>query len=975
MKWITLLVVMLSATAHALTVDNLRCEYLKDPLGIDVAKPRLSWQLSSGKQSAYQIVADNGWDTGKVDSDQSIQVEYNGPALQPDQRVTWKVRVWDNEGKPSDWCKPAVWSMGPSEWAAQWIGAPVADLQPVHPSIASGKWIAGRTFRRKLVLPSGRSVSAAQFRLAADSPFELLVNGKEAGRSDKLQTFDIAALLQPGDNAIEINLTNGKACAGQLVVKLDDGSIVLVPTESDWKTGDKDQPAKVLGRPSALALGFAGEKPEPVNPAPMLRKTFSLDKPVKRASASICGLGYYELSLNGKKVGDHILDPAFTRYDRRALYVTYDVTDRLVSGTNALGIVLGNGWYNDHIQNAWDFDNAPWRGLPKALLQLTVEYTDGTKATIVTDSSWKYSTGPILADGLLSGEIYDARLEQPGWDTARFDDSAWVAAKLVPPPGGKLSAQMEPPIRVTDEFKPVKITEPKPGVFVFHFPQNIAGIPQLTVSGPAGTEVKLQYGEMLNADGTLDQKNISPYTFNVDFQTDRYTLNGHGTEVWRPRFQYHGFQYVQVTGFPGKPTEDSLKALAAHTDLESAGSFECSNDLLNKIQSATRWSYLNNFYGHPTDCPQREKNGWTGDGHLAAEAGLYNFNSAAAYTNWMQDFRDEQRASGELPGIIPTGGWGYAWGNGPSWDSAGLLIPSYLWLYCGDTRILAEQYELMKRYVDYLTTRAKNGIVTIGLGDWCPAKTKTPAALTSTAYYFVDAGIVASVAKRLGKLDDAAKYEALAAEIKRAFNREFSDLNTQTAMSCALYQKLCEPEKIPAVVRDLASAVAAADNHLDCGILGTKYLLHALTDNGHAELAYKVATQSTPPSWGAWIKDGATTLRESWANWAGGDSYNHVMFGDISAWMFSALAGIRPDPAAPGFKHIVIKPEIVGDLTWVKAHHDTPYGRVTSSWHRDGKNLTLDVIIPPNTTSTIFLPGKEGVAVSPGPHHFQSTLP
>ena len=974
MKWTILLSAMLTVTAQAVTVDNLRCEYLSDPLGIDVARPRLSWQLSSGRQTAYQLVADNGWDTGRVDSDQSIQIEYNGPALPPGQRVAWKVRVWDNEGQASAWSRPAVWSMGLAEWSAKWIGAPVADPPGVYPHVASGFWISGNSFHRSLVLPPGRTVLAAQMRLAADAPFELSVNGREAGRGDKLQTFDLAALLRPGDNTLAIRLANGKACVGQLVVKLDDGTILLVPTDGTWKTGDKKRPAKSLGRPSSLpALGFAGETPEAVDPAPLFRKNFTLDKPVKRATAYVSGLGYYELSLNGKKVGDHILDPAFTRYDRRVLYVTYDVTSQLTPGANALGVMLGNGWYNYHVQNAWDFDNAPWRGLPKLILQLAVEFADGSRATIVSDESWKCSTGPIRRDGLMSGEIYDARCEQPGWDTAPFDDAAWSAAKVVAPPTGQLTAQMAPPIRVTAEFQPVKVTEPKPGVFVFHFPQNIAGIPQLTVSGPAGREVKLQYGEMLNADGTLNQKNIAPHVYNTEFQTDRYILSGRGTELWRPRFQYHGFQYVQITGFPGTPTPASLQALAAHTDLESAGSFACSNELLNQIQNATRWSYLNNFYGHPTDCPQREKNGWTGDGHLAAEAGLYNFDPAAAYGKWMRDFRDEQRPSGELPGIIPTGGWGYAWGNGPSWDCAGLLIPTYLSLYRGDTRILAEQYDLMKRYVDYLTSRAKDGIVTIGLGDWCPAKTKTPEGITSTAYYHADALIVAEAAKRLGKPEDAAKYAALAADIKRAFNREFPKLKTQTAMSCALYQNMLEPEKIPAVAAQLAAAVRANNDHLDCGILGTKYLLHALSDNGHAELAYKIATQTTAPSWGAWIKNGATTLRESWENWAGGDSYNHVMFGDISAWMYSTLAGIRPDPAAPGFKHIIIKPEMVGGLTWVKAHHDTPYGRVSSQWRRDGGTLTLDVIIPPNSTATVFLPGQSGVTVGPGPHHFSST--
>ena len=868
------------AAAASPDIGHLRCEYRDNPLGIDTPQPRLSWQMENPasniektkaqiprgqKQTAFQILVASTperlakdqvdmWDSGRILSDQSMQVAYAGKPLLSRQACYWKVRVW---------------------------------LAPDAPAAAKG----GKTDNRQ---PTADKPSVGQ-----------------ATAWSKPASWSMG-LLSPDD------------------VK-----------------------AKWIGSNTAAA----------VEPAPLLRKTFALDKPVKRATAYVCGLGYYELSLNGKKVGDHELDPKFTRYDRRVLYVTYDITTNLQSGRNALGVMLGNGWYNYHVKNAWDFDTAPWRSGPKLLLQVEVEFADGTNQVIVSDESWKGSYGPILFNGLLSGEVYDARLEKDGWDTAAYDDSLWAYAKLAEAPKGKLTAQMVQPIRVTEVIRPVKISQPKPGVFVYDMGQNLAGKARLTVIGPAGTNVKLQYAEMLRKDGTLDADNIKAFCKSAEFQTERYLLKGAGTESWQSRFMYHGFQYVQVTGFPGEPKLENLQALVMHTDVDSVGSFECSNQLLNKIQQCTRWSYLNNLYGHPTDCPQREKNGWTGDAHLAAETGLYNFDAAAAYTQWMRDFKDEQRDSGELPGIVPTGGWGYAWGNGPAWDSAYVLIPWYLYQYRGDVRILAEHYDNLKRYVDYLGRKAKNGVVGIGLGDWCPAKTTTPEQVTSTAYYYCDALIVSKIAVILGKLDDALTYAKLAEDIKEVFNREFIDKQTkqvaggtQTALACALYQGLAQRADVDAIVNNLVANVEHHGNHLDCGILGTKYLLHALTDNGRADVAYKITSQTTAPSWGAWINQGATTL---WEQWAGGGSHNHVMFGDVSAWFYQTLAGIRPDPSAPGFKRIIIKPSIVGDLKWVKGSYNSGYGLIASSWKIDGNKLTLTVTIPPNTSAAVWVPAKD----------------
>lgn len=831
----------------AVSVADLRCEYLTDPLGIDVARPRLSWTLRSKKpaqvQSAYQVLVassmrnlrrDQGdlWDSGKVNSDESIHVIYAGKPLRSRARCYWKVRVWDKRGKASRYSRPAHWEMG---------------------------LLSRREF-------GGKWLSAA------------------------------------------------------------------APARSDVS----------------------------YEPSPYFRKTFTLSKRVKRARAYICGLGYHELYLNGEKVGDHVLDPAFTRYDKRVLYATHDVTDQLVRNANAVAAVLGNGWYNMHTRAVWDFDKAPWRDRPTMMCQIYVQFADGSSKTITSDSSWKVSTGPIVFDSIRNGETYDAKLEMPGFSTADYDDSAWEPALVVPGPEGKLAAQMLPPIKVTKTIKPLRLTEPKAGVYVFNMGQNIAGWARLKVRGPAGTKVVMKYAERLNANGTIDQEEIGKFIKQWEPQTDTYILKGHGIEIWEPRFVYHGFQYVQVTGLAEKPTLDTLCGRVVHTSFEPVGEFVCSNDLFNSIQRNTIWSYVGNFHGYPTDCPHREKNGWTGDAHLAAEQGLLNFASASAYTKWMNDFKDEQRPTGELSAIIPTGGWGYQWGNGPAWDSAYVLIPWYLYQYCGDIRTLGEHYDRLKLYVDYLTSKASDHIVSIGLGDWAPAKTKTPEKVTSTGYYYCDALVVSEIAKLLGHSDDAKRYADLAGSIKDAFNREFFDPQTgqyaggtQTAMSCALYHGLVETEHRERVLNNLIKSIRENDGHLDAGILGTKYLLNALTENGRADVAYTIASQTTYPSWGHWIARGATTL---WEQWDGSGSRNHIMFGDISAWFYKALAGINPDPAAAGFKRIVIRPHPVGDIKWARAEHNSMYGKIESAWHRKGRKFTLEATIPVNTTATVYVP-------------------
>ncbi len=722
-------------------------------------------------------------------------------------------------------------------------------------------------------------------------------------------------------------------------------------------------------------------------PAPLLRRGFTLRDTVKRARAYVCGLGYHELYINGHKVGDRLLDPGFTRYDRRVLYVTHDITEYLRPGDNAVALMLGTGWYNVHTASTWHHESAAWRASPRLLLELRATLAGGRIETIVSDGAWKTATGAIQYDSIYGGETYDARAEHPGWSSPGFDDSAWEQAKVVQGPRGALSAQMIPPMRVCNAIEPRTITEPRRGVFVFDTGQNMAGLARLTLHGPAGTRLVMKYSDQLSADGTINELANGGHILafsgpSQQFQTDTYVLKGGAPESWHARFCYHGFQYVQMTGFPGRPDRENLTALTVHTDAKSIGRFECSNELFNKIWRATQWSFVNNFHSIPTDCPHREKNGWTGDSHLAAEQGLLHFDTAAFYTKWVTDLADAQRDTGELPGIVPTGGWGYDEWNGPAWDSALILIALYLYLYHGDVRILERTYPSMRRYVDYLTRRAEAGIVSFGLGDWVPAKTETPVPVTSTGYYYADAKILVRAAEFLGNPHDARRYSELADSIRRAFNGTFYDdasasyaNGSQTALSCALYQGLVEPGNEDRVFQTLLRRIEQDDYHMDVGILGAKYVPNVLLEHGRPDIAYRIFNQTSFPSYGYWFERGATTLWETW-DARENTSRNHIMFGDVAAWFHKAITGINLDPAAPGFKHFVVKPHVLGDLTFARSEYDSAHGLIKVAWRRTGSRLQLDVRVPANATATIHVPGRNPavVEVAGGEYRFDTEL-
>lgn len=707
--------------------------------------------------------------------------------------------------------------------------------------------------------------------------------------------------------------------------------------------------------------------------APYLRKNFRLARNIRSARAYVSAGGLFELHINGHKVGNHELDPVYTRFDRRLLYVTFDVTSLLKKGDNAAGILLGNGWYNHQSTAVWNFEKAPWRNRPAVCADIRVTYEDGSIETISTGRDWKTILSPVVFNSIYTAEHYDARREIRGWSTPEYRDTAWKSAILRSAPAPLVVAQAMHPIRATKVIPAVSVRKFSDTSYLFDIGQNISGVSELRIRGSRGTIIRLKHGERLKSDGHVDQSNIDvhyrPKDDSDPFQTDIFILAGNGEEVFRPRFNYKGFQYVELTSsHPVVVDKSSLTGYFMHSDVPPVGRISSSNPTLDAIWRATNQSYLSNLFGYPTDCPQREKNGWTGDAHIASETGLYNFDGITIYEKWLADHRDEQQPNGVLPSIIPTGGWGYDWGNGPDWTSTIAIIPWNIYLFYGDTTLLAACYDNIRRYVDRITEVSHDGTTTWGLGDWVPVKSKTPVEFTSTAYYFKDAQILAKAARILGKPSDAAKYQALADGIKTAFHRKFFKpaqqiygSGFQTELSVALHFGLV-PDSLRAVVAaKLAERVRADGKHIDVGLLGTKSILNALSENGYADLAYEVALQEDYPSWGWWIRNGATTLFENWPVDAKRDiSMNHIMFGEIGAWFYKALGGIKPDEAKPGFQVVNIAPHFVAGLDRFSAEYRSVRGLIQSSWERSKDGIRYQINIPVGVQARVKLPDFKG---------------
>ncbi|MGA2274815.1 MAG: family 78 glycoside hydrolase catalytic domain [Bryobacteraceae bacterium] len=868
-----LLLAGLPSMAAAIHPHQLRVEYRDNPLGIDVAAPRFSWLATPAnakarglRQTAYRILvatsehalrAGSGdlWDSGKVVSSGSAQIVYAGKPLASRAAAFWKVQVWDQRGKASEWSAPAEWSMGllrPEDWQAKWIG-------------------------------------------------------------------------------------------------LDD------PEGS--QSSDRRLPARYL------------------------RTEFTVGSAVRRAMVYYSGLGTSELYLNGAKVGDHVLSPGLTDYDKRALYVTFDVTRQVAAGKNAIGLILGNGrFYAPRAASTRNF------GYPKAILRLDIEYQDGSSAAVVTGPEWKLSThGPILANNEYDGEEYDARRELIGWDRPGFDDSAWAAAQAVAAPAGPLAAQMANPLRVVETLHPVSVKLLQPGVWIFDMGQNMVGWCRLHAAGPKGAQVKLRHAETLAADGSLYVANLRSAR-----STDIYTLKGEGAEVYEPRFTYHGFRYVELTGWPGPaaPTAAALEGRVVHDDMQPTPDFSSSSDMLNRIHHNVFWGIRGNYRSIPTDCPQRdERQGWLGDRSQVSRSESYMFDIAAFYSKWEQDIADAQRADGSIPDVAPN--YWPLYNDDITWPSTFLFVPGMLYDQYGDRRVLERAYPAIKKWIEHERGYLKDGLMPKDMyADWCvppedpklihskdPARVTNPT-LIATAYYCHLLRLAARYARMLDQPADATGYDALAEQVNAAFQKRFLkpatgvyDNATQTSSVLPLFFNLAPAENRAALLASLVNNIEHVTNgHVGTGLVGAQFLMRTLTDNGRSDLAYEIATQPTYPGWGYMVSKGATTVWELW----NGDtadpamnSGNHVMqIGDLAVWMYEYLAGIRPDPANPGFRHILIHPYPAGDLTFVKASHQSLYGKIATSWKKDGGAFTLEVSIPPNTSATVWMPAKDAASVT-----------
>lgn len=726
---------------------------------------------------------------------------------------------------------------------------------------------------------------------------------------------------------------------------------------------------------------------------PYFRKQISLNKEVESARAYIVAAGLYELSINGEKVGDHYLDPAFTDYGKRLLYVTHDVTNLLQQGKNAIGVILGNGWYNHQPVAEWNFHNAPWRDRPSFCMDIRIRYTDGTEEIIASDNSFKTNSGPITFNAIYLAENHDFRKDMPNWNKPSFDDSSWQTATEVEKPDVIISSQTMHPIRITDFRKPIEVKKLSDTLYLYNFGQNWSGITTFTAQGEAGTKVKLRHGEQLDSRGKrLFDDNNTQFYQNVNeplkygkhpedelFQTDVLILDGK-KNTFTPHFNYKGFQYVEVSS--DKPLEQDKQDMTSHfihTDLPQIGTFECSDSLINSLWRATNYSYLSNLVGYPTDCPHREKNGWTGDAHLAIETALFNYDGITLYEKWLADHRDNMYENGRLHCIIPSGGWG---GDIVDWTCSVTLIPWAIYEFYGDQTCLRDNYTEMKRHTDYWLSKFPDGLVgDAGLGDWVPHKAVANRELSASIYHYKNADIMSRTAKLFGYEEEHKYYKNEAEKIKAAINNKYLNKETgiyasgyQTEQSMPLYWGIV-PEELKAKVEErLSERVHMDKDHLDFGIMGCKTVLNALTESGHVEQAFRMVTQQDYPSWGNWVRQGATTLFENWDynGLAWGYSQNHIMYGEIGAWFYKALAGINFDPQQPGFKNILLKPHFVKELTYVKASYHSPYGEIISAWKRVGDKVIYQVTIPANTTATLYLKHKDvPKTLSSGSYEFE----
>ncbi len=1026
----------------------LRAEYAREPLGIDVAQPRLDWRLpaldSDGKQTAYQLrfAASPAeletaalWDSGKIASAASHQVAYAGPALAARTRYWWQVQTWDGSDRASGWSQ-AAWLetglLGDKDWTAQWIsGRTDVDHDWKDAKLTVDFTLTGKTFGVLFrARPVGKTYGEAYLWNIAHEGGQVRllqqVRRYAGGNSSKVNVATLKTLTLATDAASWIARPHQLQIetSGDRIVTLVDGTAVDTSTDTTQTHGtigffSPQEDAAVVrsvavqsadgefktdfsdginpftgGTLGAKGLQVAAGVPDkdlvlPISaPAPLLRKAFDLTAQPVSARLYVAAGGLPAIAINGEAIGEAMQD-GYTDYSKRVLVRTFDVTAALRSGANVLSAELGRGWYGVTEPNEWYWHMAPWHAAPALRAQLEVVYADGQRQVIGTDAQWRTTDGPTRHDSVYGGERYDARLLPKNWQRGGFDDSSWSAANVVGAPAGKLSAAPQEPIGVTGTLKPLAITEPKPGVYVFDFGRIFSGRLILNVKGARGSTVRMIQTEKLKDDGTVA---ISSGLVDTQLQTDQYTLSGEGREQWAPKFGYRGLRYVQVEGFPGKPALEALSAELMHSQVDTGASFTSSNELLNKIQAAARNTLLNNMFGNQTDTPTYEKNGWTGDAQASALAAILNFDVARVWTKWLADFRDSQSPKGEIPEIVPstpyygyedTPGWGAVWGPVPPWDAATFVLPWELYQARGDERILAEMYATQKALVDYtgtyfapekLSYRNPNNFM---LGEYASVmppggliaalrqQPNGPIDATASAYYFHMLDLLAQSAALLGKSDDQAKYKALAEQVRTAYNARYWDAAgeyykmpaptqgfAQTPNILAIAFGLIPDGKEAAVMRWINDDIVKRGYHLGCGVYAGRYVMTMLADHGYADTAYQVATRTDFPSWGFWIESGLSTMAEAWELAA--RSWDHHYWASISSYFYQSLTGIRA--TSPGYTTARIQPQPPAGLQSAQGRVLTPYGDLVSSWQRSGETFTLDVEVPAGINAEVWLP-------------------
>lgn len=746
----------------------------------------------------------------------------------------------------------------------------------------------------------------------------------------------------------------------------DRGAVSAWSREAYWETGLEpgiDWPARWIAAPQAQDGSPA--------PSPLLRREFTVRPGLREARLYLTSLGLYEAWLNGKRVGDAWFTPGWTSYSKRLQYQAYDVTALLNTGSNALGAMLGDGWYRGFLA----FSNKRnLYGKERALLaMLRLRYTDDTVETIVSDGAWRTAPGPIQDSDLYMGELYDARLEQPGWNTAGFDDSHWAPVRELEHRQDHLIATVGPPVRMIQEVAPVQLLTTPAGETVLDFGQNLVGWVRLRVSGPKGARVRLRHAEVLDREGNFYTENLRAAK-----QEIVYVLKGDGQEQYQPTFSFQGFRYVQVLEFPGTPAPDQFTAVVLHSDLQPTGTFECSDPLINQLQSNIVWGQKGNFLEVPTDCPQRdERLGWTGDAQVFVRTAAFNMDVAAFFTRWLRDLAADQTEDGRVAHVIPDVLGGNA---SAGWADAATIVPWALYVRYGDRRLLEEQYPSMRAWVEYIIrTAGESYLWNTGFhfGDWLSATYRDwsfPAAATdkdliATAFFAHSTDLLRQAAEVLDKADDAARYRAVYQRTAQAFQKEFLtpsgrlSPNTQTAYALALRFGLVPPELIAEAARRLVDDIGRKGNHLSTGFLGTPHLCHVLTDHGHLDTAFTLLHQDTYPSWLYPVKQGATTIWERWDGIrpdgtfqdAGMNSFNHYAYGAIGEWLYEVVAGIQPDPAEPGYRHVIIHPHPGGNLTWARASLEAITGRIESAWSLEGGRRRIEIVIPPASRATVIL--------------------